>query len=126
MPHPTDPVVFFDRNTKLFKAIMKDPKTGQTWGVGHGDSRKKALYQARNAQPPDGTIRKAIGWVQRHPFMAGSMVGIYLAARHGAKNNYRPTSAEFTKAALWVGTLTWAAAKAFRLIKHSLTSYGRR
>ena len=110
MAHPTDSIVFFDENSGMYKCEMRDKKIGRVWGVGYGDTRHEALINARRAQPPDGTIKRAIGWVTRHPFMAGAAVGVYLAARNGAR-----TFSEYVAASVIGGIAGWVIGKVTRL-----------
>ncbi len=109
MAHPTDSIVFFDEATGKYKCEMRDKKIGRVWGVGYGNTRHEALINARRAQPPDGKIKRAIGWVQRHPFFAGAAVGVYLAARNGAR-----TFGEYVAASVVGGVVGWVIGKVTR------------
>jgi hypothetical protein len=64
---------------------MVDKKTGRVWGTGYGENRKQAIYYARNDQPREGFIKRAIGWVVRHPVKAGMLVAGYMVLRRPIK-----------------------------------------
>lgn len=109
MAHPTYPAVIFDEATGRYKCEMRDKKLARVWGVGYGNTRGEAIANARRGQPPDGKIKRVIGWVQRHPFLVGAAVGAYLAARNGAR-----TFSEYAAASVIGGFVGWAASKAVR------------
>lgn len=80
MAKATYPACWQD-NDGTYVCEMRDKKSGRVWGQGYGDTRKEAIYNARNDQPKDMLIKRAIGWTWRHPFKAGALTLAYMAFR---------------------------------------------
>lgn len=120
MSRATYPAVYYDEAAGSFKCDMRDKKTGRTWGMGTGETRQEAIYNARHDLPEEGKIRKAIGWVEHHPFVSGAAVGVYLASRHAKRHLYRPTFTDYAFSAVVVGTAVWAVSKIVKFVRHIL------
>lgn len=113
MAHVTKPFVFYDEDRGAWKCLMRD-STGKTWGTGYGETRQSAIYKSRQDQPHESVIRKAIGWVNRHPFLAGAALGVYLSSRSGFRGR-RPALGEYALVAFVTGSIAWAIQKAAKL-----------
>jgi hypothetical protein len=111
--HITYPIVFHDEDTDGWKCEMRDKKTNKVWGQGYGMTRQEAIYNARHDQPSAGKIKRAIGWVVSHPFIAGSAVGTYLAYRHARKHEWRLPPLGYLSIGAIIGTLAWGLNKIF-------------
>ncbi len=86
MAHVTCPTVYYDDAADSWKCEMCDKKTVRTWGIGYGATRQEAIYNARHEQPDQGHIKRAIGWVTRHPFLGGAAAGAYMAYHHARQD----------------------------------------
>ncbi len=64
---------------------MQDRKTGRTWSTGYGSDRVSAIRDARENQPKEAFIKRSIGWVRRHPILAGAIVTGYMMFRRPIK-----------------------------------------
>mgnify|MGYP001563722993 CR=1 FL=1 len=113
MAHATYPSVFWDNSSNAYKCEMRDKKTGQAWGHGYGITRNEAIRNARHNQPKDPVVKRAIGWVSHHPFIAGAAVGCYLQYRHARYHQDELRPADYLVAAIMMGTIVWAAVKVF-------------
>lgn len=120
MAHATYPAVFFDEAAGFFKCEMRDKKTGRIWGYGYGVTRQEAIYNARHDQPSEGRIKRAIGWVSRHPFIAGAALGAYLAFRQTRRHGLKKGSPlGYLGAGAVVGAIAWGVAKIAKGIKQA-------
>ncbi|MFA6322847.1 MAG: hypothetical protein WCX71_05270 [Candidatus Buchananbacteria bacterium] len=111
MSRPTYPVVFYDEAVGQWKCEMRDKKTARVWGIGYGACRKEAIYRARNEQPEKNYIKKAIGWIDRHPFFGGVVIGAYLSYHHAKKNQKDLRLRDMVTTGLICGSIGWAIAK---------------
>ncbi len=117
MPHATRPKVFYDDNQGRYVAEMVDIKTNRVWGTGFGETRSEAIIRARQDQPSDGIIKAAIGWVRRHPFLAGAAVGVFLAHRYAAHHHVSLRPIDYLNIGTVTGTLVWAVSKMFQALR---------
>lgn len=60
---------------------MRDRKTGRTWGTGYSTNREHAITLARQDQPKEMFIKRAGGWIKRHPILAGVTMAGYMMLR---------------------------------------------
>lgn len=60
---------------------MRDRKTGRTWGTGYSTNREHAVTLARQSQPKEAFIKRASGWIKRHPIRATAIVAGYMMFR---------------------------------------------
>ncbi len=60
---------------------MRDRKHNRTWSTGYGADRVSAIRNARESQPKEMFIKRSIGWVRRHPILAGAIVTGYMMFR---------------------------------------------
>lgn len=118
MAKATYPSVFFDEATGKYKCEMHDKNTGRTWGYGYGDTRTEAIYSARRDQPKQSKIKRAVGWVTRHPFIAGAAVGTYLQYRRGRNHHTEIRPINYLNAAIVAGTVIWGISKIYKYIKN--------
>jgi hypothetical protein len=113
---PTYPTVFLDTVSNLWKAEMKDKKTGRIWGTGVGETRDIAIINARHNQPKDSRIKRLIGWTIRHPFLGSMAVGTVLAFHQARKkDNNIPVSTCLAAGALF-GVAMWGTIKFLKWI----------
>lgn len=115
MAHATFPAVYYDEVAGEWICEMRDKKTGRTWGKGHGATRQEAIYNARHDQPAESKIKRAIGWVARHPFVAGATVGVYLAYRRGRYHRSELKLIDYLSAGVIIGTLAWGLSRLYNL-----------
>lgn len=118
MAKPTYPSVFFDDDASAYKCEMHDKNTGRTWGYGYGKTRKEAIASARRDQPKQGKIKKAVGWVTRHPFVAGAAIGTYITYRRARNHHADIRPIHYVNAAIVAGTIVWGISKIFKYIKN--------
>jgi hypothetical protein len=104
---PTSPAVFFDAASGLYTAIFTDKKTGREWGRGQAKNRAHAIAAARKNQPTTERIKYVIGWVERHPFIAGAVVGAYLGFRKGRQHGVHLPITDMLIPAVALGALAW-------------------
>lgn len=109
MSRPTYPRIFFDNTSGRYRAEMIDKKTGRIWGQGYGKTRQEAIMASAVDQPPASTIKKAMGLVTRHPFVAGAAVGTYLEYRRARYHPEDIRVANFISAAVIAGAMVWGA-----------------
>lgn len=113
MARPTFPRVFWDEESGMYCAQMIDKKTGKVWGCGYGETRQDAIRSAAIDQPPAKSIKRAIGWVDRHPFIAGAAVGTYLTYRYAKNHHYQMKASDYLSVGAIAGTIAWALSKIF-------------
>lgn len=123
MAHPTYPAVFYDDAAGSWKCEMRDKKTGRTWGIGYGATRKEAIYNARSEQPENGQIKRAIGWATCHPFLGGAAVGIGMAYHHAKQNQTKMRFGDMITAGVVCGTIAWAIVKIAELFNSRQVSF---
>ncbi|MEI6288663.1 MAG: hypothetical protein WCP18_03790 [bacterium] len=111
MAHATYPYVFPDENSGQWKCEMRDRKDGRVWGYGYGNCRNDAIKNARSDQPKDPAIKKAIGWVKHHPFIAGAVVGCYLSYRHAKNHQVDMRLGDYLVVGAIAGTIVWLVGK---------------
>jgi hypothetical protein len=114
MPHATFPVVFWDDEAGAWRAEMRDKRLGKTWGRGLGQTRMEAIYNARTDQPDEGLVKRAIGWVDRHPFLAGAAVGTYRIVRGARLRGFKRPAWYYLSGGALVGALAWTLDKIVR------------
>ena len=115
MARATFPTVYFDEAAGSWKAEMRDKKTGRTWGYGYGATRQEAIYNARRDKPSEKSIKRAIGWVIRHPFIVGAAVGMYLAYRRAKNHQFEMRPIDYLSAGAIGGTIVWGLSKIFTI-----------
>ncbi len=64
---------------------LRDHKTDRVWSKGYGDDRITAIKNARETQPKEAFIKRAIGWIRNHPVKAGLAIGAYMVFRRPIK-----------------------------------------
>jgi hypothetical protein len=79
----TRPFVYKDGDEYVCE--MQDVRTGRTWGIGRSSNREHAVTLARQNQPREAFIKRALGWIRRHPIRAGIAVGAYMFMRRPIK-----------------------------------------
>lgn len=80
----TRPFVYRDGDEYVCE--MQDVRTGKTWGSGRSTNREHAVTLARQDQPREAFIKRALGWIRRHPVKAGIAVGAYMVLRRPIKH----------------------------------------
>ena len=123
MAHPTYPTVYHDDATGAYKCEMRDKKTGRTWGIGYGPTRNEAISNARREQPNRNQIKRAIGWVTRHPFIGGATVGAVLAYHHAKQRQVDLRLGDMVTAGIIFGTAAWVISKVIRFFNARRVSY---
>lgn len=71
----------YQNDDGTYTAEMHDRKTDKVWGIGRGEDRISAIFNARQQMPSNSFIKQSIGWIKRHPIMATVMVATYLLFR---------------------------------------------
>lgn len=108
------PVVWRDDNG-YFHCRMKD-RDGRTWGEGTGESRTKAITQARYNAPQPSKIKRALGWAYHHPLTSTFVIGTYAYCRRKSMSSWQTIKS--TAVAGAIGFIAdWAVKKVVRFFK---------
>jgi hypothetical protein len=66
--------------------------------------------------PKTSSIKRAIGWVERHPFWGGFGAGVALSYWQAKEHNQNMTFGNHLRNGLLVGLAAWVAAKLFGFV----------